>query len=69
MMDHDSGYMEPGSRVRPRYDHPDPLPGASRYRDSFGMSGLYSRDYYGSDYGGGTYSSYGGPHSGGGYYY
>ncbi|URD98625.1 hypothetical protein MUK42_29964 [Musa troglodytarum] len=73
MMDHDSGYMEPGSRVRPRYDHPDPLPGASRYRgsfsDSFGMSGLYSRDYYGSDYGGSTYSSYGGPHSGGGYYY
>lgn len=37
--DHDSGYMEPGSRVRPRYDHPDPLPGASRYRGSF--SGIF----------------------------
>ncbi|XP_072987159.1 uncharacterized protein [Typha latifolia] len=70
MMEHDSGYLEPGSRLRPRFDHPDPLSGGSRYRDSLGMGGLYSRDYFGSDYGGRTYSSlYRGGHSGGGYYY
>nr|XP_029123034.1 heterogeneous nuclear ribonucleoprotein Q [Elaeis guineensis] len=70
MMEHDPGYLEPGSRIRPRFDHPDPLAGRSHYQDSLGMGGLYSHDYYGSDYGGSTYSSlYGGEHSGGGYYY
>ncbi|KAG1355229.1 nucleolin [Cocos nucifera] len=70
MMEHDPGYLEPGSRIRPRFDHPDPLAGGSRYRDSLGLGGLYSHDYYGSDYGSSTYSSlYGGERSGGGYYY
>ncbi|ONK72154.1 uncharacterized protein A4U43_C04F16350 [Asparagus officinalis] len=70
MMEHDPGYWEPGSRMRPRYDHPDPMIGRARYRDSLGMTGLYSNDYYGSDYGGSTYSSlYGGEPSGSGYYY
>lgn len=69
MMEHDPAYLEPGSRMRPRYDHPDPMPGGSRYRD-MGMPDLYSHDYYGSDYGGSTYSDlYGGEPSGSGYYY
>ena len=76
--------MDFGSRIRPRYDHPDPMSGGTRYRgfeyflfiififsmyllipfsnlskcllklaflsvDSLGMTGLYSRDYYGPD--------------------
>lgn len=70
MMEHDPSYLEPTNRLRPRYDLPDPLSGGPRYRDSAGTSGLYSRDYYGSDYGGSSYSSfYGGEPSGGGYYY
>lgn len=71
MMEHDPGYLDPGSRMRLRYDHPDPMTGGSRYRDSFGATNLYSRDYYGgSDYGGSGYSSlYGGEPSGSGYYY
>ncbi|KAI0513723.1 hypothetical protein KFK09_009753 [Dendrobium nobile] len=70
MMEQDSSYLEPTSRIRPRYDLPDPLAVAPRYRDSLGTSSLYSRDYYGSDYGGSSYSSfYGGEPSGGGYYY
>ncbi|XP_008802868.2 nucleolin-like [Phoenix dactylifera] len=70
MMEHDPGYLEPVSRIRPHFDHPEPLAGRSHYQDSLGMGGLYSHDYYGSDYGGSTYSSlYGGERSGGGYYY
>lgn len=70
MMEHDPGYLESGSRIRPRFDHPDPLVGGSRYRDSLGIGGLYSHDYYSSDYGGSSYSSlYGGERPGGGYYY
>ncbi|MQL98163.1 hypothetical protein Taro_030862 [Colocasia esculenta] len=71
MMEHDSSYLEPGSRVRPRYDFPDPLSGGAHYRDPTGTAGgLYSHDYYGSDYEGSGYSSlYRGEGSGGGYYY
>ncbi|KAJ6839908.1 heterogeneous nuclear ribonucleoprotein Q-like [Iris pallida] len=69
MMERDPAYLEPGSRMRPRYNHPDPMSGGSRYRD-MGMTDLYSHDYYGSDYGGRTYSDlYGGESSGSGYYY
>ncbi|XP_020095723.1 heterogeneous nuclear ribonucleoprotein Q-like isoform X2 [Ananas comosus] len=68
-MEYESSYLQP-SRVRPRFDHPDPMLGGSHYRDSLGMGGMYSRDYFGSDYGGSTYSSmYRGEHSGSGYYY
>ncbi|KAG0459078.1 hypothetical protein HPP92_022206 [Vanilla planifolia] len=71
MIENDPGYLESSSRLRPRYDLPDPLPGAGRYRDPLGMSTLYSRDYYGSEYAAGSsYSSfYGGESSGRGYYY
>ncbi|XP_039139388.1 LOW QUALITY PROTEIN: heterogeneous nuclear ribonucleoprotein Q-like [Dioscorea cayenensis subsp. rotundata] len=71
MMEHDPGYLNPGSRPRPRYDRPDPLSGGSRYSDTVGMAGSYASDYYGSDYGGGPYSSLygGGEHSQGGYFY
>lgn len=70
--DQDPNYMEP-SRVRPRLDYPDPavsIPG-THYRDTFGTgSSMYSHDYYGSDYGGDTYSSFyrGDRPYGGGYY-
>ncbi|OVA12858.1 RNA recognition motif domain [Macleaya cordata] len=50
-MDHEPGYLEP-SRLRPRFDYPDPLVSSSstRYQDSYGAgAGLYSHDYYGSD--------------------
>lgn len=73
MTDPEPGYMEP-SRLRPRLDYSDPaFPfRGSRYHDTFGAnSDLYSRDYNGSDYGGGAYSSYYGGDRlyGGGYYY
>lgn len=68
MMEHDPSYLEPPSRLRPRYDLSDPLPIGSRYPDSSG-SRLYSRDYYGPDYGDNSYSSYYGESSDGGYYY
>lgn len=69
MMEHDPSYVEPTSRLRPRYDFPDLVPSGPRYRD-LGTSRLYSSDYYGPDYGGSSYSSYyGGESSGGGYYY
>ncbi|KAK9285136.1 hypothetical protein L1049_024321 [Liquidambar formosana] len=73
MTEQDPGYMEP-SRFRPRFDYPDPPVSfrGTHYQDAFGAgSDLYSHDYYGSDYGGGAYSSfYGGDRSyGGGYYY
>ncbi|KAJ0967081.1 hypothetical protein J5N97_023998 [Dioscorea zingiberensis] len=71
MMEHDPGYFDPGSRLRPRYDHTDPLSGGPHYRDALGMPGLYQHDYYSSDYGSTPYSSlYGaGEHSRGGYFY
>uniref|UniRef100_A0A1D1Z207 Heterogeneous nuclear ribonucleoprotein Q n=2 Tax=Anthurium amnicola TaxID=1678845 RepID=A0A1D1Z207_9ARAE len=71
MMEHDSRYLEPGSRVRPHYDLADPLSSGARYRDPTGNArDVYSHDYYGSDYGSTGYSSlYGGERSGGGYYY
>ncbi|XP_020582085.1 nucleolin-like [Phalaenopsis equestris] len=69
MLEHDPSYLAT-NRLRPRYDLPDPLSAGPRYRDSLGTSGLYSRDYYGSDFGGSSYSSfYGGEPSGGGYFY
>ncbi|XP_077231269.1 uncharacterized protein LOC143864250 isoform X2 [Tasmannia lanceolata] len=69
MMDHESSYLESGSRLRSRYDDSDLLSHRTRYRGT--GSGNYSHDYYGSDYGGSTYSSlYGSGRSlGGGYYY
>ncbi|KAL5993461.1 hypothetical protein ACLOJK_014386 [Asimina triloba] len=72
MLDYESAPYELGSRLRPRYDYPDPLSHETNYEDILGTSrGLYSHDYYGSDYGGSSYSSlYGGQHSlGRGYYY
>ncbi|XP_058090315.1 heterogeneous nuclear ribonucleoprotein Q-like [Magnolia sinica] len=72
MMDHESGYYEPASRLRPRYDYPDPLARETHYGDTLGTGGgLYSHDYYGSDYGGSSFSSfYGSQRSmGRGYYY
>ncbi|XXG60336.1 hypothetical protein AAC387_Pa04g2268 [Persea americana] len=58
MMDDESGYLESGSRLRPRYDFPDPVSHRTHYRDTIGNSGgLYPHDYYGSDYGGSAYSS------------
>ncbi|XVF18002.1 hypothetical protein REPUB_Repub10bG0174000 [Reevesia pubescens] len=52
MTDHDPEYMEP-PRFRPRMDHPYPeVPfHESHHRDTHAAgSGLYSHDYYGSDY-------------------
>ncbi|XP_043709602.1 heterogeneous nuclear ribonucleoprotein Q-like isoform X2 [Telopea speciosissima] len=74
MMDQDPLYMEQPSRLRARYDYPDPVVSSrgTHFRDSLGAGGdLYEHDYYGSDYAGGAYSSlYGGDHAfGGGYYY
>uniref|UniRef100_A0A1D1XCN7 Heterogeneous nuclear ribonucleoprotein Q n=1 Tax=Anthurium amnicola TaxID=1678845 RepID=A0A1D1XCN7_9ARAE len=72
MMEHDASYLEPGNRLRPRYDLADQQwSSGARYRDPMRSAGdLYSRDYYGSDYGSSGYSSvYEGEHSGGGYYY
>ncbi|THG04415.1 hypothetical protein TEA_029263 [Camellia sinensis var. sinensis] len=69
--DHDPDFMEP-SRLRPRLDYSDPAAHAHRYQDSFGAgNNLHSHDYYGSDYGEESYSSfYGNDHPyGGGYYY
>ncbi|KAF6154601.1 hypothetical protein GIB67_022336 [Kingdonia uniflora] len=74
MLDYEPGYLEP-SRIRPRFENPDTaaLSREARYRDAYGPhDGLYSRDYYGSDYAGSSYSSrYGGGDRsyGGGYYY
>ncbi|XP_019054108.1 PREDICTED: protein gar2-like isoform X2 [Nelumbo nucifera] len=72
MVDQEPSYFEP-SGIRPRYGHPEPasLSRSAHYRDSFGPGGgLYSHDYYGSDYGRGPYSSlYGDRPFGGGYYY
>ncbi|CAA6673406.1 unnamed protein product [Spirodela intermedia] len=67
----ESRFLEPGSRVRPRYNPADPLAGEARYQDRMRGSGsMYSHDYYGSDYGGSGYSSlYGGEGSGSRYYY
>ncbi|XP_022741379.1 nucleolin-like isoform X2 [Durio zibethinus] len=53
MTDHDPEYMEP-PRFRPRMDYPYPeVPfRETRHRDTHAAgSGLYSHDYYGSDYG------------------
>lgn len=71
MMDHDSGYVEPGSRLRPCYDFPDPLSHSTHYRDTFGaQGGLYLHDYYGPDYGSSAYPSfYDGEHPIGRRYY
>eukprot|EP00262_Sarcandra_glabra_P002733 TRINITY_DN1313_c0_g1_i1.p1 TRINITY_DN1313_c0_g1~~TRINITY_DN1313_c0_g1_i1.p1 ORF type:complete len:711 (+),score=164.69 TRINITY_DN1313_c0_g1_i1:100-2232(+) len=72
MMDHESSYLESGSRLRTRYDLSDPVSRGTRYRESFGTGGgLYSNDYYGTDYGASAYSSlYRGERSiGDGYYY
>ncbi|KAA8531961.1 hypothetical protein F0562_006897 [Nyssa sinensis] len=73
MTEPDPDYMEP-SRLRPRFDYSDPAVPfqGSRYQDTFqAEGGLYSHDYYGSDYGGSAYSSfYQGDHPyGGGHYY
>ncbi|XP_022841662.1 nucleolin-like [Olea europaea var. sylvestris] len=73
MTDQDPDFAEP-SRHRPRLDHSDSAVSlhGSRYRDDLGSDGsLYSQHYYGSDYGGGPYSSsYGDDRSyGRGYYY
>ncbi|XP_017981048.1 PREDICTED: nucleolin [Theobroma cacao] len=53
MTDHDPEYMEP-HRIRPRLEHPYPeVPfHETRHRDTHAAgSGLYSHDYYDSDYG------------------
>ncbi|XP_061373720.1 uncharacterized protein LOC133316040 [Gastrolobium bilobum] len=72
MTDPEPDYMGP-NRLRPRLDYADPsIFHGSRYHDSLGAgSRQYPHDYYGSDYGGGPYSSfYGGDGSHGhGYYY
>ncbi|KAF7828946.1 nucleolin-like isoform X1 [Senna tora] len=59
MTDPDPNYLGP-VRFRPRLDYTDPAVfHGSRHHDSIGTgSGQYSRDYYGSDYGGGPYSSF-----------
>ncbi|OMO84659.1 hypothetical protein COLO4_21934 [Corchorus olitorius] len=57
MTDHDPEYMEP-HRFRPRYDHPYPEAPVHETRHHAG-SGLYSHDYYDSDYG--AYPPYYGP--------
>ncbi|KAH1151259.1 hypothetical protein GYH30_044976 [Glycine max] len=72
MTDPEPDYMGP-TRLRPRLDYADPpiFPG-THHHDSFGAgSRQYPPDYYGSDYGRGSYSSYyGGDGSHGhGYYY
>ncbi|PSS00493.1 Heterogeneous nuclear ribonucleoprotein like [Actinidia chinensis var. chinensis] len=73
MRDQDPDYLEP-ARLRPRLNYSDPAASVHvpRYRDSFAAgSSLYSRDYYGSDYGEVSYPSfYGNDHPyGRGYYY
>ncbi|KAI3451468.1 hypothetical protein Pfo_008133 [Paulownia fortunei] len=73
MTDQDPDLAEP-SRHRPRLDQSDPAVPfrGTRFRDDLGADGgLYRQNYYGSDYGGGSYSSfYGDDHSyGRGYYY
>ncbi|KAK7346369.1 hypothetical protein VNO80_20887 [Phaseolus coccineus] len=72
MTDPEPDYMGP-NRLRPRLDYADPpIFHGTRHNDSFGAgSTQYPRDYYGSDYGRGSYSSYyGGDGSHGhGYYY
>ncbi|PIA56010.1 hypothetical protein AQUCO_00700378v1 [Aquilegia coerulea] len=73
MLGHEPGYLEP-NRLRPRFDHPDPIVPSrqTRYQDTFRAgSGLYAPDYYHSSYGDGGYSSmYGNDRSyGSGYYY
>ncbi|XP_052195682.1 uncharacterized protein LOC127803480 [Diospyros lotus] len=73
MTDSGSSHMEP-SRFRPRLDYSDPeVPfRAPHYQDPSGAGGsLYSHDYYRSEFGEGSYSSFHGndrPY-GGGYYY
>ncbi|XP_031475326.1 uncharacterized protein LOC116247334 [Nymphaea colorata] len=71
LMEREPGYIDAGSRLRSRYDHSDPVYSGSHFQDPLDAGrGLYSRDYYGSDLGGGGYSSfYGGHSSGRGYYY
>ncbi|KAL6993452.1 hypothetical protein U1Q18_011569 [Sarracenia purpurea var. burkii] len=72
VIDQDLDYMEP-SRFRPRLNYFDPsVPfHGPCYRDSFEAgSGLYPQDYYGFDYGEGSYSSfYGIDRPYGGHYY
>ncbi|CAK9157042.1 unnamed protein product [Ilex paraguariensis] len=73
MTDQDPDYTEP-SRLRPRFDYSDQSVAfrGTRSRETFGAGpSVYSQDYYGSDHGGGPYSSfYGGDRPyGGGYYY
>ncbi|KAG6702919.1 hypothetical protein I3842_07G059600 [Carya illinoinensis] len=72
MTDHDSHYMEP-KRFRSRLDYTDPSAfHGSGFHDNYGAgSSIYPHDYYGPDYGGGSYSSFHGSDRpyGGGYYY
>ncbi|XP_057957784.1 uncharacterized protein LOC131150810 isoform X2 [Malania oleifera] len=68
----DPSYVEP-SRLRPRLDYSDPAVSfrETHYPDTFGAGGgPYSRDYYGSEYGGGAYPSFYGAERSyrGGYY-
>ncbi|CAN6463665.1 unnamed protein product [Victoria cruziana] len=71
LMEHESGHISSGSRLRPRYDHSDPVYSGSHFQDPLDTGrGLYSRDYYGSDFSSEGYSSlYGGRSTGRGYYY
>ncbi|KAK7376051.1 hypothetical protein VNO78_34901 [Psophocarpus tetragonolobus] len=72
MTDPEPDYMGP-NRLRPRLDYAEPpIFHGTHHHDSFGASSRqYPPDYYGSDYGRGSYSSYyGGDGSHGhGYYY
>ncbi|KAJ4827462.1 hypothetical protein Tsubulata_006803 [Turnera subulata] len=71
MTDHDPDYSEP-SRLRPRFDYPDPSASfrGTRYHDTYGAGNdPYRHEFYGPDYG--SYPPYYGSDRpyGGGYYY
>ncbi|GAA0144072.1 RNA metabolism protein [Lithospermum erythrorhizon] len=62
MMDQEADYAEP-PHVRARMDYSDPAVSfrGNRTRDAYGAySRPYSRDYYGADYGGGSYPPFDG---------
>lgn len=62
MMDQDADYAEP-SRPRARIDYSDPAVSfrGNRTRDAYGAhSRPYPQDYYGADYGGGSYPHFDG---------